>query len=737
MKNLSKLSLLVVFLSIFISTPVFAAAPTNQATSANGIILATVNINNAKIISQKGNIFNISFSLSNGEGLQTGVKYGIELVQDSTKGQLIVDEKIYDESLTLNPNTTTKKEITYTAPSSLSGSYTLYITSKNSSGFPFGHIPVSVVNLTNNNGLQILPETCLIQTETGKSYSINQRIGIKPEESIKLNCTAQNSLKTDINVTPSYETHLMSSYGNIIETQTKGDTNPISFKANESKSFSVTLPKVTTPSSYNINFLLINKDFKSNSINVNYTVLGASATIENLSLDKDYYNKGDKAQVSFVYITQGLSAITSNIQISNGNGNSCAKEQSQKLTITTNPKVDSSISIKSSCIDPIISLSLTDENGKVLDQKEFKVKTTSEIQKPKFNILYAIIPLILLIIVITYLYIKRKNNPITPITPNTPATTPENSNSVPMSIIFFFIFFSLFTLMPTNKASAVTLSYGGGFVDVSIGIFSGTAGDPFTTGKTIYAYVTANCVYFCPFMFNTVFAASNTGSGSLLTRSELDDLKSSILPTAEAAISPIIPAGYTTIFSVGNLGVNNISGQASFPVQSTPGTYYMNFADSGIFTYSIPYVVASPPATAPATVPTVQVYANTVNPLTTPYDSLVKITWNSQNSTSCDCTYLKNGATTSCGTGTVGDNQGGMSFNLKESTTFNVNCTDGINSTNTSGSCGGNKVIGSKNCDGSAGPGPDEGLSCSSFTSADLCNPPSCHTWYHHGCSWN
>jgi len=52
-------------------------------------------------------------------------------------------------------------------------------------------------------------------------------------------------------------------------------------------------------------------------------------------------------------------------------------------------------------------------------------------------------------------------------------------------------------------------------------------------------------------------------------------------------------------------------------------------------------------------------------------------------------------------------------------------------------SCKGRAVIGSTECDGPGNPGADEGISCSYFTTKEACNPSSCSSWFHHGCTWN
>ena len=116
MKKLSKFSTLIILLSIFISTPVFATTPktvsTKDLVKSQMVMVADLNIENANIISQEGGTFKISFSIINGLGIQTGVKYGVKLVSTSAKGEVIEDEKVYPESLTIYENKSIQKEIT-------------------------------------------------------------------------------------------------------------------------------------------------------------------------------------------------------------------------------------------------------------------------------------------------------------------------------------------------------------------------------------------------------------------------------------------------------------------------------------------------------------------------------------------------------------------------------------------------------------------------------------------------
>lgn len=599
MKNLSKLSLLVVFLSIFISTPVFAVNPTDKATPGEVMLLASVNIQNAKIVSQKGNVFNISFSLSNGAGLQTGVKYGVKLIQESGAGQLTIDERVYDESLTLNPNMTTKKDIVYGAPASLSGSYILMLTSNNSSGFPFGFANLGKVTLTaTTKGIEILPETCTLQIigdKTGKTYSLVQGVGINGEESISLTCEALNSSKVEVTTTPSYEVHSGSSFGDILS-QNGGSVDPITFKAGEKTSFSVTLPKATIPQIYNVNFTLNDKDNKSNSIDVNYMVLGVSATIDNVSLDKDYYNKGDTALLSLIYTSNASSPISSKIQISNSKGKSCAEPQTQTLTQPIPLKIDTSIVITSSCIDPKITATLTDDKGVVLAQKEFNVKTTSAVPAQASNKIIIYVIIALLIIIILFIYFKKKKN--------LPSTQP--TNNISMSIIFpFLLLVALFGFIPTDKVSADTYKFTDGYPGCQYdnACPHGWTSGYFTFDQSSYS-PSSSIVVYTSFTIFTETIGYGPNDKTTITGSINGQSKNKYITGSDIYLSAYYSDSFTAPSTTG-------SSDASLKI------YYVHHIGSNAatnpsysHTYSFSYVVA-PLSTPPSSnVPKVTVKAN-------------------------------------------------------------------------------------------------------------------------------
>ena len=152
------------------------------------IVVATVNIYNAKIVSQEGNEIKLSFDLSNREGVQPNVKYAVQLVKK--EDSLIADEKVYDEIVNLGQNETIHKEITYSAPSYLNGDYNGWLTSKDNNALSLGMNMAGEVNLSGSGEyIDIDSSQCnLIIDGDEKTYVTNGGFDVSPEEKLSMKC---------------------------------------------------------------------------------------------------------------------------------------------------------------------------------------------------------------------------------------------------------------------------------------------------------------------------------------------------------------------------------------------------------------------------------------------------------------------------------------------------------------------------------------------------------------------
>ncbi|MFC1756743.1 hypothetical protein ACFLZC_01105 [Patescibacteria group bacterium] len=155
MKNLDKTLILLVasFVAIalffFFSIKIIGAQEDTKT-----FVIATVNVQNAEILSQEENNFKLAFDITNRVGVQPGIKYMVRLF--SSKGGLF-DEKIYDETIDLKEGDSIHKEIDYVAPDSLNGEFKVFIISENSVGLSLGGALAGDVTLNGDGGSEISP----------------------------------------------------------------------------------------------------------------------------------------------------------------------------------------------------------------------------------------------------------------------------------------------------------------------------------------------------------------------------------------------------------------------------------------------------------------------------------------------------------------------------------------------------------------------------------------------------
>lgn len=354
----------------------------SAATPETALIISNINIEKAKVLSQNGSAFNVIFHITNKEGVISGVKYGIKLVKEVDKKQFLADEYIYPEVLTILPNSDISKDLFYKAPEGVSGKFAVLVSLQNENGTPLGLMLAGDVSISATaKGVEILPETCYLNISGesfDKKYGLMQGVDIKDTESIILNCKALNS-GDEITLTPSFETYLRNSSGEKVKSTSGGSTEAITFKAGELATLALALPIAQDPQAYDVVSSLSNKDISTNKITVHYVLKGLSSTINNLSIDKLSYEKGDKANLSFTwapsadnfpgsrYPSTDTGAVSLSMTLRDGWKN-CIKPIDQVLDNTGNVLIQTDVISK--CSNPTANVILKDATGKTLASKE-------------------------------------------------------------------------------------------------------------------------------------------------------------------------------------------------------------------------------------------------------------------------------------------------------------------------------------------------------------------------------
>lgn len=674
--KISSISFFVLF-SLLLSTGVSAVETTTApAPAQKAVVVATVNLQNAKIISQEGNVFNISFNITNREGAQSGMMYSVKLLQKTDKTQTIADEYVYPEVFSIGANATQEKSIVYTAPASLDGTYTMIVSIKNYNGLPLGTGSLGDIKLVSSiKTIEILPETCVISTFADKNVSstpLAKGVSISPKDSILLTCTIINNSKEALTGTPVYETHYRTIFGDVVE-QTGGDVTPITLKSGEKKIVSLAIPKATAPQNYTLKFSLKSGDVYSNSVFVNYNLSGLSATIQNFSLDKDLYQKGETAKISFFWTMlankENNSTITLDAKITDERGKDCVDPISQVLTKTGLVEIPALIT--KDCKNPQVSITLKDASGNVLDQKDLSFKSTisptQNIFAGKNSILIIIVILIVLGLAMYFIKRKKKENNID----GGPTNTTGNVGGPTLAMFFFILMFGL-TLIPGGVVKAdtfyITNGYGTVFLDISLNSSTDT------TGSEAIAFNYGDLI-----TLNSSIYYDRYGSASTM---RLDASKDDDIQRIEFEGQTIIVGGDTlyaqnTFYSSPAIASGDVY---------VSGRIYIDGIYAVDVNCPLPYTV-NPPTILLKT-PRVTVYAKstetqeesasqiTVNAI----PQNVEIYWSSQNATSCTCTFSGGDCTPpkplpSARSNPPIDAQGSP-FTLASTSTFNVVCNN-------------------------------------------------------------
>lgn len=370
--------------SVLFTTAVTAQGPDPKAPVGQAVLIASVEIENPTLVSQDSGTAELSFTLTNDMVQQTGVRYGVTLIQQKGDTQIVVDEQVYEQKLTLAENSSTPVTLTYTAPSQLTGSYDIYITSQNSSGFPFGMIKAGSIELSaTTKGLSIATDSCLTHVSGAAKDSTKPLLfpsTLDGEKTLELVCTITNTSDEGVTAIPVFETKFSGAYGATSET-TGGDVTPVFFAAKETKTVTIVLPKASKPQMYVVNMKLEGVGVASNTVTAHYYIPGATARILNANLNKDFYTK-DEIATAAIFWGGGYSEVDATLVIKNQNGRSCAEKTTQTLSVDPVKLVSTvDMSITRDCFSPKLFVTFTEKDGAVLDSQEYGFDTTS-VPKP-------------------------------------------------------------------------------------------------------------------------------------------------------------------------------------------------------------------------------------------------------------------------------------------------------------------------------------------------------------------
>jgi hypothetical protein len=410
-----------------------------DASTTEAVLIATVNVQDIQLLKQEDNKITLGFNVSNKDGIQPEIIYAVNLLKkEADKTYTVVDQEVYDEDVvTLGTNDKLHKEVVYTVPSYLKGDYYFGIEARNHDGLIFGMVQTYTPITFAGTGtyVSIDPATCnlTVQGEKGgKTYTLTEGVDIAQTETLLAHCTLTSTFDVPIIVTPTITTHYRSPFGKVVGTETK-DT--LTLEPHKKTAFTTTLPKITDPQAYDaiLTFATIEKEVISAPTTFHYVLHGESATIQNLTLDKDYYVKGDTAQISFFWTPSAdsfpdsrlgrteASSYTAIFTITNTKNQNCAESYTQSLSdIKFGGLQKFSIPVTENCAHPTIVAQIADANGKVLAANTYAitsknapaeevVSTSTETQLIPNKLQLAMVSVVALLCigVFVFLYIRK------------------------------------------------------------------------------------------------------------------------------------------------------------------------------------------------------------------------------------------------------------------------------------------------------------------------------------------
>ncbi len=398
-------------------------------------IIATVNIYEAMVVSQDKNDFKISFKLTNREKAQPDVRYAVQLLKekDGVYNE-IVDQKIYNEVVNLGENDSVQKNINYNAPKWVSGEYALAIVSRNEKGLPLAFSPIGkkVILSGDGNYVEILGGSCLMRVD-GKDYASGSGVDVATTEKLEMVCSVKNNSDVDMSVFANLQTHERTVFGKIISEEKLNGEYELSPKQETEIVLPVSIQR--NPQAYEvvISFQNANKETVSNEGLGHYVVQGESGTINNITLDKDYYTKEETAKVSLLVSGSADSfpqarnraersedGRTIALKLSS-EGEVCAEEKAPLVKSDASGLSDFNLAVKSDCFNPTLKVTLLSSEGKTLDEKTVSM-ISKNAKNPNENKITApskeglslldklAIALVILIPVVLIVWVVRRKN---------------------------------------------------------------------------------------------------------------------------------------------------------------------------------------------------------------------------------------------------------------------------------------------------------------------------------------
>lgn len=437
MKNIIKVfSVGLLLLTIFAKGNFVLAQEVSTVASSQPkyITLASVGIYDVKLGKLSRNIYKVSFRILNEGGVQSDIRYGLQLI--NTKDLSVVDSQLVNKSLTLDKNEGKNITLTYEIPGFLpNGDYKLFVVAQNKNDVPLAFVGVNGseinVSISDRKSTPFL-ENCFLSLseDSTKKYTLNEAVNVEGG-TLSITCDIiNNSQNTYKNILVQHITHQNNIFGDIVRNN-KIKAEIIDLKPNSSGKVTFNLSENLTSGIYMEDLFLINENGKkiSPSVFAYYLIPGShSLNISNTILNKSSYLAGETAEVKVFWSYLSKSSEENvkyifDINIKDMNNNTCGTLRKTEIGKDAG-RINQSIFeilLENDCQNAVLSIQILDAEENILETIEINSNAStqninidagvSKIKLGGLSTLYVVLFVVILVfIAFGILYIIRKNN---------------------------------------------------------------------------------------------------------------------------------------------------------------------------------------------------------------------------------------------------------------------------------------------------------------------------------------
>ncbi len=462
--KMGTLGLCLVF-AAYVIAPEVDAQTNGNASQPQRVTVATVNAQDLVVSGQEQYSLQLEFNISNREGVQPSIIYAVNLYELGDDKEVFstslnrVDQHVYgDDVVSLGEHDSLHKRITYDAPQYLSGDYALELEVRNPDGLILSIVRLrDAISLDGAKGdIHFDTNSCYLTVgDETTQYTPQQGVDVAVGEVLTAHCSVESSLAADSVVTPQLVTYYRTTFGTELATEKLASRTIV---AGASERLTVAIPLQTDPQAYDVVLSLVDETGAQVSTEVifHYVIQGASATIQNLTLDKDRYESGEIAY-STVFWTgsvddfpgargtaTSIGDVVIQSELADGNGVACALpgEVSAGTGGGSNTLAQT---ITTACVDPSVTVRIIDSEGTILAERIYKV-TSKEKKGAVSTFVHTNVPLtmtewiiagvgvlvLILILLLIGAHVRRHRQENTGVPPGT------------MALLFLFLAVGLF-----------------------------------------------------------------------------------------------------------------------------------------------------------------------------------------------------------------------------------------------------------------------------------------------------